>query len=122
LITSTIRLRLVDMVPNDMDPNVMNSNDMDPNDMNPNVMDPKDMDPNDMDPNQWSTTLQTSTLIQPLHHQCSNCRALVCLMVFNVTFNSISVISWRSVLLVEETQSTRRKPPTCRKSLTNLIT
>jgi hypothetical protein len=27
----------------------------------------------------------------------------VCLMVFNVIFNNISVISWRSVLLVEET-------------------
>ena len=27
----------------------------------------------------------------------------VCLMVFNATFNTISVISWRSVLLVEET-------------------
>jgi len=27
----------------------------------------------------------------------------VCLMVLNVTFNNISVISWRSVLLVEET-------------------
>ena len=27
----------------------------------------------------------------------------VCLMVFNATFNNISVISWRSVLLVEET-------------------
>jgi hypothetical protein len=25
-------------------------------------------------------------------------------MVFNATFNNISVISWRSVLLVEETQ------------------
>jgi hypothetical protein len=25
-------------------------------------------------------------------------------MVFNVTFNSISVISWQSVLLVEETE------------------
>jgi hypothetical protein len=34
-------------------------------------------------------------------------------MVFNATFNNISVISWRSVL---------RKPPTCRKSLTNFIT
>ena len=42
-------------------------------------------------------------------------------MVFNATFNNISVISWRSVLLVEETEVTR-KPPTCRKSLTNLIT
>ena len=27
----------------------------------------------------------------------------VCLMVFNATFNSISAISWRSVLLMEET-------------------
>jgi hypothetical protein len=27
----------------------------------------------------------------------------VCLMVFNVTFNNISVILWQSVLLVEET-------------------
>jgi hypothetical protein len=27
----------------------------------------------------------------------------VCLMVFNTTINNISVISWRSVLLVEET-------------------
>jgi hypothetical protein len=34
------------------------------------------------------------------------CRILslfVCLMVFNATFNNISVISWWSVLLVEET-------------------
>ena len=28
----------------------------------------------------------------------------VCLMVFNATFNNISVISWRTVLLVEETE------------------
>ena len=28
----------------------------------------------------------------------------VCLMVFNATFNNISAISWRSVLLVEETE------------------
>ena len=28
----------------------------------------------------------------------------VCLMVFNATFNNISVISWLSVLLVEETR------------------
>ena len=28
----------------------------------------------------------------------------VSLMVFNATFNNISVISWRSVLLVEETE------------------
>jgi hypothetical protein len=34
-------------------------------------------------------------------------------MLINDTFNMISVTSWRS---------TRRKPPTCRKWLTNLIT
>jgi hypothetical protein len=28
---------------------------------------------------------------------------LVCLVVFNATFNNISAISWQSVLLVEET-------------------
>ena len=31
----------------------------------------------------------------------------VCLMVFNATLNNISVISWRSVLLVEETGESR---------------
>jgi len=30
-------------------------------------------------------------------------RGVVSAMVFNATFNNISVISWRSVLLVEET-------------------
>ena len=35
------------------------------------------------------------------------------LLVFKDTFISISVISWQSVLLVEETRSTRKKPPTC---------
>ena len=37
-------------------------------------------------------------------------------------FNNISAISWRSVLLVEETGVPGEKPPTCRKSLTNCIT
>ena len=46
----------------------------------------------------------------------------ICLMVFNDTFNNISVISWQSVLLVEETGGRQRKPLTCRKSLTNFIT
>jgi hypothetical protein len=33
------------------------------------------------------------------------------IMVFNATFNNISVISWQLVLLLEfETQSTKRKP------------
>ena len=31
-----------------------------------------------------------------------------CFMVFNATFNNISVISWRSVLLVEETGENHR--------------
>ena len=34
----------------------------------------------------------------------------VCLMVFNATFKNISVISWRSVLLVEETGVAGEKP------------
>jgi hypothetical protein len=43
-------------------------------------------------------------------------------MVFNVTFNNISVISWRSVLLVEKSGVSGenhgdRKPPTCGKKL-----
>ena len=38
----------------------------------------------------------------------------VVVMGFNATFNNISVISWRSVILVEETAP-------CRKSLTNFI-
>ena len=43
-------------------------------------------------------------------------------MVFNATFNNISVISWRSGLLVEETGVPWGKPSTCHKSLTNFIT
>ena len=39
-------------------------------------------------------------------------------MVFNATFNNISVMSWLSVLLVG---GNRRQPPTCCKSLTNFI-
>ena len=42
-------------------------------------------------------------------------------MVFNATFNNISVIAWRSVWLVEETGGPRSKPSTFRKSLTNFI-
>ena len=38
-------------------------------------------------------------------NEISNMNAIdvVCLMVFNITFNNISVISWWSDLLVEET-------------------
>jgi hypothetical protein len=38
-----------------------------------------------------------------LHPPLSFACLLACLVVFNVTFNNISVIPWRSVLLVEET-------------------
>ena len=41
-------------------------------------------------------------------------------IVFNATFNNILVISWRSVLLVEETGLTLRKPLTFCKLLTTL--
>jgi hypothetical protein len=36
--------------------------------------------------------------------QYKNYRIRVRVVVFNATFNNISVISWRSVLLVEETR------------------
>jgi hypothetical protein len=43
-------------------------------------------------------------------------------IVFNATFNNISVISWLSCFIGGGNRSTRRKSPTCRKSLTNFIT
>ena len=49
-------------------------------------------------------------------------RKLVRLMVFNATFNNISVISWQSVLLVEETGVFGGKQLTRCKLLTNFIT
>jgi hypothetical protein len=39
----------------------------------------------------------------------SNVRVRVRVMVFNATFNNISVISWRSVLVVEVTGAPREK-------------
>ena len=45
---------------------------------------------------------------------------LVCVMVFNVTFNDISVTAWVLVLLMEETGVPEKNPPTCRKSVTKL--
>jgi len=38
------------------------------------------------------------------------------------TFNNISAISWAVSFIDEGNRSIRRKPPTCRKSLTNFIT
>ena len=51
------------------------------------------------------------------HFQKKNLAGLV--MVFNATFNNISVTSWWSVLLVEELEYPE-KPPSCHKTLTNL--
>jgi len=42
-------------------------------------------------------------------------------MVFNATSNNISVISWWSVLLVEEIEVFGEKSPIFRNSLTNFI-
>ena len=42
-------------------------------------------------------------------------------MMFNLTFNNISVISSQSVLLVEETRVPVGKPQTCYKALTNFV-
>ena len=39
-------------------------------------------------------------------------------MVFNATFNNIAIISWHG----ERNRITRRKPSTCRKSLTKFNT
>ena len=43
-------------------------------------------------------------------------------MVFDATFNNITDMSRRSVLLVEQTGVHGENPPTCRKSRTNFIT
>jgi hypothetical protein len=40
-------------------------------------------------------------------------------MVFNATFNNISAISWRSVLLVEETGVPRENQHTCSTQCNN---
>jgi len=42
---------------------------------------------------------------------------LVWFMVFNATFNNISVISWRSFIVGGWNRSTRRRSPSCHKSL-----
>ena len=44
----------------------------------------------------------------------------IMVMMFNATFDNISIISWLSVLSMGGNRSIRRKQPTCRKSLTKL--
>ena len=48
--------------------------------------------------------------------------AMVMVLVFNATFNIISVITWQSVSLVENNGISGENVPTCLKSLTNFIT
>jgi hypothetical protein len=50
-------------------------------------------------------------------YQSDGVRVIV--MVFNATFNNISVIVVVSFIVGGGNQRTRRKSPTCRKSLTN---
>ena len=52
---------------------------------------------------QWASNIK----IQLIKRVCSN-RIRIRVMVFNATFNNISAISWRSVLLVEETGENHR--------------
>jgi hypothetical protein len=75
----------------------------------------------------WLLLMFSSLQIYTCYHcymlKCSShIPVFVWFMVFNATFNNISAISCRSVLLVEETGVSRRKPPTSPKSLTNFIT
>ena len=51
---------------------------------------------------QCNAILTISQLVTSVHWPFY-CRVKVRVMVFNATFNNISVISWQSVLLVEET-------------------
>ena len=62
-----------------------------------------------------SENSQKSVIIILFNGVISVC--FVCLVVFNATFNNISVLSWQSVLLVEETGGPQRKPPICLKNV-----
>ena len=53
-----------------------------------------------------SIRLRERRLLVIRHNRSIN--VFVCVMVLNVTFNNIPVISWRSVLLVEEIGENRR--------------
>ena len=54
------------------------------------------------------------------HIKCVQLGLGVMVLMFKATFINISVISWRSILLVEETRVPGENPPTWRKSLTKL--
>ena len=50
------------------------------------------------------------------------CCDLIDFWCFNATFNNISAISWRPVLVVEEAAVPGKKPPTMGKQLESFIT
>jgi hypothetical protein len=50
----------------------------------------------------WSIQILRAFIVIRMREKKIVC-LFVCLMVFNAIFNNISAISWRSVLLVEET-------------------
>jgi hypothetical protein len=62
---------------------------------------------------QWFLSITPDSSINKTNTQEINCHFMesgivfVCLMVFNVTFNNISAISWQTVLLLEETEGPR---------------
>jgi hypothetical protein len=51
---------------------------------------------------QVNQTRSLFRIARQIHFENYFC-SFVCFMVFSTTFNNISVISWRSVLLVDET-------------------
>jgi hypothetical protein len=61
-----------------------------------------------------------------IKHDFTNLRQIeeicVCLMVINANFSNISVISVAISFIDGGNRRTRRKPPTCLKSVTNFIT
>jgi hypothetical protein len=70
-----------------------------------------------------------TNIMYAINSECINILHKICKLmkrgvgvVFVATFNNISVKSCRSVLFVEKTEDPRRKPSTCRTSLTNHTT
>ena len=48
--------------------------------------------------------------VKRITQRCTCVQVYVRVMMFNAAFNNISVISWRSVILVEETGENRKSP------------
>jgi hypothetical protein len=65
--------------------------------------------------------VSTSKIFNTQFHHATSKRPniWVRVRVFSASFNNISVISWRSVFIGGGNWCTRRKPPTCSKSLKN---